>query len=95
MSVLPRLDDLIGLAIPRRHNANRVLNRHAQRRTIDEIHEELYGLLLSAVRLLCREPPRPAYRKVVTWRMRHDQAPPIPKHITHVALQVLAWPLGG
>jgi hypothetical protein len=81
MSVLPRLDYLVRLAIGSRHNSDWVLDRYAFDRRVDHSHEEIRALLLSSVRPLFREPSGSATREMSAWWKRNHHVPAIVEDI--------------
>lgn len=106
MAELEWLDDLVWFTIPAGHDANLVLDGYHGYGSIDQGHEELYGLCLSIPSGLSDEGSRVARRlvfepfigrdcQVGAWWMCYHQVPAVIKDFKNISLDVLAWNLGG
>src|SRR6187431_2618977 len=72
---LPRLDDLIRLAVLGRHDADGVLDGDARYRRVRKDHEERDGLLLPAIGALFGEVARTTHRQMRTRWERDEHVP--------------------
>ena len=77
VAMFPRLDILIRSPVLRTHDADRVLYGNPGDRRVHHFHEEVYRLLLSAVRPLLREPPGSRNGQVGAWGKGNHQIPPV------------------
>ena len=75
MSVLIRLNNLIGLSVAVRHDADRILYGYPLAVSQRKVHEENTGFLLPEVFLLVWKPSCPGDCEVGAWGMSDDQIP--------------------
>lgn len=97
MTKLPGLDDLVGFAVVRRHDSNRVFDRYGNPGLLmepHELHEKVDAFLLPAVRSLLRKPPCSTTGEVGTRGERNYHLKiPVPD-FPDITFPVRAWDFG-
>lgn len=86
MTELPRLDDLIRPANPRRDDRHRILQSNPRDGRSKKRPHKVQSFCLLA--LLSCEVPRPTHGQVCAWRMRHHEIPAVTQNAQNVALDV-------
>lgn len=90
MPELPRLDDLIGLAVDGGHDPDWIFNNYPQDRRVRKRHEKAHSLPLFVLFIL--EPARPANGKVrAGWKGNHQiECGIAPYQVFNIPLEMIA-----